>query len=106
MARTVRAAVALAMVVLGSRSAMANRESEALRAKAANAIYSLDHDLALVTFRQAVAADPDDAAAHRGLASALWLSITFRRGNMTVDDYLGKVTRPRKDWPAPPAETQ
>ena len=26
---------------------------------------------------------------YRGLAIALWLSITFRRGNMTVDDYLG-----------------
>jgi tetratricopeptide (TPR) repeat protein len=105
MARTVRAAVALAMVVLGSRSAMANRESEALRAKAANAIYSLDHDLALVTFRQAVAADPDDAAAHRGLASALWLSITFRRGNMTVDDYLGRVNRNSAPPPPAPAET-
>ena len=28
----------------------------------------------------------------RGLASSLWLSITFRRGNMTVDDYLGSVS--------------
>ena len=105
MTRVVRVTVALAMVVLASPSAMANRESEALRAKAANAIYSLDHDLALVTFRQAVAADPDDAAAHRGLASALWLSITFRRGSMTVDDYLGRVNRNSAPPPPPPAET-
>ena len=72
----------------------ANPESEALRAKAANHIYNLDHDLALATFRQAVAADP---AGRRRLPRprvALWLSITFRRGNMTVDDYLGRPNKP------------
>ena len=53
--------------------------------------YNLDHDVALATFRQAVAADPSDAGAYRGLATSLWLSITFRRGNMTVDDYLGRA---------------
>ena len=105
MTRIVRTGAALAMVVLASRPAMANRESEALRAKAANAIYSLDHDAALQTFRQAVAADPDDAAALRGLASALWLSITYRRGNMTVDDYMGRVNRTNAPPPPPPAET-
>src|SRR5881397_3674632 len=102
----VRAAVVLAVVELTGGRAFANRESEALRARASDQIYNLDRDLAIETFRQAIAADPQDAAAYRGLASALWLSITFRRGNMTVDDYLGKVTRPSKDWPAPPAETQ
>ena len=47
----------------------------------------------VATYRQAIAADPQDAGAYRGLASALWLSITFRRGNMTVDDYLGTSER-------------
>ncbi len=61
----------------------------------------MDRDRAIDTYRQAVAADPEDAAAYRGLASALWLSITFRRGNMTVDDYLGRVSR-TKAPPAPP----
>ena len=85
--------------------ARANPESEALRAKAANHIYNLDHDLALATFRQAVAADPQDAAAYRGLASSLWLSITFRRGNMTVDDYLGRPNKPNANpLPSPPPE--
>ena len=64
----VRVALALAMVALACRPAMANRESEALRARAANAIYTLDHEVALVTFRQAVAADPSDGAALRGVA--------------------------------------
>ena len=82
-----------------------NPESEALRAKAATHTYNLEHDLALATFRQAVAADPQDAGAYRGLASSLWLSITFRRGNMTVDDYLGRPNKPNANpLPNPPAE--
>jgi len=96
----------LLFLVAGPPETKANPASDALRARASDQIYNLDRDLAIETFREAIAADPQDAAAYRGLASALWLSITFRRGNMTVDDYLGKVTRPSKDWPAPPAETQ
>jgi predicted Zn-dependent protease len=83
-----------------------NPESEALRAKAADHTYNLEHDAALAVFRQAVAADPQDAGAYRGLASSLWLSITFRRGNMTVDDYLGRPNKPNTNpLPPPPPET-
>lgn len=94
-------------VLIGALAAPAhgNPESEALRAKAANHTYNLEHDLALTTFRQAVAADPQDAGAYRGLASSLWLSITFRRGNMTVDDYLGRPNKPNANpLPNPPPE--
>jgi tetratricopeptide (TPR) repeat protein len=105
MTRIVRIALALAGVALAGRPAMANRESEALRAKAANAFYTFDHDVALVTFRQAVAADPNDAAALRGVAMALWLSIAYRRGSLTVDDYLGRVNRTNAPPPSPPPET-
>src|SRR5687767_10891769 len=73
--------------------ARANRESVALRARAAGELYNLDRDRAIATFREAIAADPQDPAAHRGLAIALWINISFYRGNMTVDDYLGGVTR-------------
>src|SRR6266571_5083518 len=83
----------------------ANAASETLRARAAGELYNLDRDAAIATYRQAIAADPQDAAAYRGLASGLWLSITFRRGNMTVDDYIGKVTRPSNQAPPPPPET-
>lgn len=87
--------LACAVVVAGMAiPARANPQSEALRARAANHIYNLDHDEAIDVYRQAIAADPEDAAAYRGLATALWLSITYRRGNMTVDDYLGRVTKP------------
>ena len=68
-------------------------------------MYNLDRDLAIATYREAIAVDPQDAGAYRGLASGLWLSITFRRGNMTVDDYLGKVTRQNNQAPPPPTET-
>jgi len=94
MTRRGAAAVCCAAVVacLGARVG-ANPDSEALRARGTNHIYNLEHDLALEAFRQAVAADPDDPAAHRGVASTLWLAITFRRGNMLVDDYLGRPAK-------------
>ena len=93
---------AAVLVCLDARVS-ANPASEALRAKGANHIYNLDHDRALAAFRQAVAADPEDPAAHRGLAVALWLSITFRRGNMTVDDYLGRAAKTNTAKLPPPA---
>lgn len=99
------ASVVLAAVLLAAAPAFANRASEALRARGTDQIYNLDRDEALVTFKEAVAADPQDPAAYRGLATALWLSITFHRGNMTVDDYLGRVTRPSASPTPPPAAT-
>src|SRR4051794_7002271 len=89
-----RAAGFAVCLTAAAAAASANPESEAHRAKAANHTYNLEHDAALATFRQAVIADPQDAGAYRGLASSLWLSITFRRGNMTVDDYLARPNKP------------
>src|SRR5712691_861393 len=83
----------------------ANQQSAALSARGAREIYNLDRDLAVASYRQAIQADPQDVRAYRGLASALWLSITFRRGNMTVDDYLGRPTRPATSPTPPPADT-
>lgn len=102
-----RAATGFLVLALvgGAAPAAANEASRVLRAKAAAEIYNLDRDQALGTFRQAIAADPADAAAYRGLATALWLSITFGRGNMTVDDYLGRPTKPSGQWAPPPADT-
>jgi len=91
-------------ISLAASPARANQESQALNAKAAAEIYNLDRELAVATYRQAVAADPQDVAAYRGLAGALWLSITFRRGNMTVDDYLGKVGHSDLKLPPPQPE--
>jgi tetratricopeptide (TPR) repeat protein len=92
------------LVAAGGATAEANLASAALRAKATDQIYNLDRDEAIATFREAVAADPEDAGAYRGLATALWLSITFRRGTMTVDDYLGRVSKPSTTAPPTPPE--
>jgi tetratricopeptide (TPR) repeat protein len=83
----------------------ANQQSAALCARGAREIYNLDRELAVATFRQAIQTDPQDVRAYRGLATALWLSITFQRGNMTVDDYLGRPTRPSTTPSPPPADT-
>src|SRR5258706_802856 len=95
----------LACALAHAAPADANAESERLRTRAAAELYNLDRDRAIATYREAVAADPQDAGAYRGLASGLWLSITFRRGNMTVDDYVGRVSKPTVSMPPPPAET-
>jgi tetratricopeptide (TPR) repeat protein len=102
----VRCAIAVALFsVTATSRVLANRESEALRARGSVEIYNLDRDQATATFRAAIAADPQDAAAYRGLATSLWLSITFHRGNMTVDDYIGRVTKPNAAMAPPPPET-
>jgi tetratricopeptide (TPR) repeat protein len=88
-----RAAAGVALVAALGTPARANPESDKLREQAAAHIYNLDRDQAIAVFRQAIAADPQDAAAYRGLASGFWLSITFRRGNMTVDDFLGRPSK-------------
>jgi tetratricopeptide (TPR) repeat protein len=96
-------AAACAALLVSGRSAGANAASDALRAQASTHTYNLEHAEAMAAFKQAVAADPSDAAAYRGLATTYWLSITFTRGNMTVDDYLGRPTKPNPSLaPAPP----
>jgi tetratricopeptide (TPR) repeat protein len=103
MCRAVAPRLLIVAVLLstGATTAVANPQSDALRAEASTHIYNLDHDQGIAAFRRAIEADPEDAAAYRGLASGLWLSITLRRGNMTVDDYLGRISKPNL-LPAPP----
>jgi tetratricopeptide (TPR) repeat protein len=100
-----RALGCAALIVAAVAPAGANPDSAALRAKATNHLFNLEHDQALAVFRQAVAADAKDAAAYRGLATSLWLSITYVRGNMTVDDYLGRVAKPSTPIAPAPADT-
>jgi len=95
----------LALALITATPVFANRESDMLKARATTELYSLDHQRAVATFRQAIAADPQDAGAYRGLASALWMSVTFTRGTLSVDSYLGKVSRDNIKLPSPPPET-
>jgi tetratricopeptide (TPR) repeat protein len=98
-----RRVAALAAILLGvAIQAQANPASDALRSRATEELYNLDEQ-ALVTWRQATAADPQDAAAWRGLASAIVLHVGMLRGTMTVDSYLGRVaTKDVQLTPAPP----
>jgi len=100
----VRRLILICAVLCAAAPVAGNPASAALRARGTAETYNLDRDQAIESFRQAVAADPADAGAYRGLAGALWLSITFRRGNMTVDDYLGSVTRSRSTAAPPPPD--
>jgi tetratricopeptide (TPR) repeat protein len=83
--------------------ARANPASDALRTRASDELYNLDDERSLATWRKAVAADPQDAAAWRGLASAIVGHIGMLRGTMTVDSYLGRVATKDVSLPPPPA---
>ena len=82
----------------------ANERSVALRLEGSRQLFNLDRDQAVESFRAAIAADPKDPDAYRALASALWMSITMRRGAMTVDNYLGRVSQRNVKTAPPPAE--
>jgi tetratricopeptide (TPR) repeat protein len=99
-----RSAAFTFVVMLTATAAAANPASEALRTRAAAEFYNLNIDQALALYREAIGADPDDPRAHRGLASAIWTSITFSRGQLTVDNYLGGISRQNVKIAPPPPE--
>jgi tetratricopeptide (TPR) repeat protein len=97
------AAVLAVIAVVSGATPAASQRSEALRREAYDAAYNLDYERANDLFRQAIAADPADAAAYRGAASLSWLRVLFLRGTVLVDDYLGHL-KSSSDvrMPAPP----
>ena len=80
------------------------QSSRELRERASDLVYNLDHEEAIRVLRQAIAADPNDSANYRALASAVWLLILFQRGAVTVDHYLGSFTRSSVEMKKPPTE--
>ena len=78
-----------------------HRRAAALRAQALELGYNLDHQQALATFEQSIAADPDDPAGYRLAAATIWITLLFQQGAITVEDYLGQaraeVTRAAPD---------
>jgi tetratricopeptide (TPR) repeat protein len=97
-------ALLLMAAVSGPRAAEAAADSAALRREAFALAYNLDHEQAIARLRQAVTENPSDPAAHRALASILWLHILFMRGAVTVDHYLGSFSRTQVELSKPPAE--
>jgi tetratricopeptide (TPR) repeat protein len=99
-----RAVGSVLCILLLPAAARPNQESAALRARAFAHAYNLDYDLATRDMEAAVRADARDAAAQRGLAVIPWLMISFHRGAVTVDDYLGGVSRQNVAMRGPPAD--
>lgn len=95
--------IALVFVACGT-VAQANPASRELRRQGYEQVSQLDYDRALATFRRAIAADPTDPACYRAIAQITWMNLLFRRGALTVDDYLGTTTRPSLNLKQPPAE--
>lgn len=75
-----------------------------LRRQALDLAYNLDYGPATTLLKQAVAASPSDPAPHRTLASVIWQHILFQGGAVTVDHYLGSLSRARVDLRKPPPE--
>src|SRR5687768_18083263 len=86
----------LALLVAGSGGiveAAPVSDSASLRREAFDLAYNLDHEAAVAMLRRATIEHPTDPAAHRALASVLWLNMLFSRGAVTVDHYLGSFSR-------------
>jgi tetratricopeptide (TPR) repeat protein len=99
--------LAAALTTVAPRAAAVRVAPAALDAQitsASNAIYNLDRDEALSLARQATVMAPDQSRAYRALATILWLDILFQRGAVTVDNYLGGLTRSSLSLPKPPAD--
>jgi hypothetical protein len=98
------AALLLVAGVLIPYEAFARQESARdLSVRAFELAYNLDHEEAMVLLRRGIEIAPDDPAAHRAMASVLWLHILFKRGAVTVDHYLGSFSRTQVELrkPAP-----
>jgi tetratricopeptide (TPR) repeat protein len=75
----------------GGTSAGNHAESSLFRRRGLQFGYDLDHEEALVAFKNATAADPSDPAAHNLTAGIAWIDLLFRQCAITVDDYLGQA---------------
>jgi tetratricopeptide (TPR) repeat protein len=103
--RALRAACFAFLLACAGAAATAQPETaESLRKRANQLVYEHEHDEAIALLRRAITLAPEDGAAHRALASALWLKMLFLRGAVTVDHYLGSFSKPRVDLRKPAAE--
>lgn len=84
--------------------ALASPESRVFIDRAFEAAYNLDHADAIANLDKALAADPSDPDTHRAAAVIAWLRIGFLRGSITVDDYLGSVSKPNINMLPPPPD--
>ena len=91
----------LAVPLPAQTSAAAGASGTTVLKSALTAAYNLEHDDALALARRAVALDPDNPKVHRGLAAILWLHILFNRGAVTIDHYMGSISKSNVTLPKP-----
>lgn len=94
----------LAVLSAGAPAISRAEDTAALRARAFELAYNLDHDEAVSLLRNASAESPGDPSLHRALGSILWLNLLFRRGAVTVDHYLGSFSRTQVELKKPPPD--
>jgi tetratricopeptide (TPR) repeat protein len=82
----------------------AAEDARALRMRGYDAAYNLDYPQAIALYDQAIALDPSNPAGYRARAAAAWLHIIYRRGSVTVDQYLGSVHRGDVTLAPPPKD--
>ena len=99
-------AVMVAVQAMTTPLLAAQRQPSAaeLRRQALDLAYNLDYQPATDLLREAIAASPADPAPYRTLASVIWQTILYQRGAVTVDHYLGSLSRARVDLKKPPAD--
>lgn len=102
-----RALLAIAIAVAGTTAAGPRPQSDgatihAIRTRAFNLAYNLDHDEAVSLLQRASEQSPQEASLHRALASIFWLNMLFQRGAVTVDHYLGSFSRTQVELKKPP----
>lgn len=66
-----------------------------LRKQAFDLAYNLDREEAIALLEKARDLAPEDPATYRALAAVTWLQILYQRGAVTVDHYLGGISRAR-----------
>lgn len=104
--RTAIWVLVLCLTTAGTTTAPAAQNS-AVRAGSAvifAAAYNLNYAEATRLARELVAAHPEESAAHRALATVVWMHLLFDRGAFTIDHYLGSVSQSNIQMPAPPSE--
>lgn len=75
-----------------------------LRLRAHDLAYNLNYDEAETAIVERIPSWPDDPSVYRSLATILWLHILFKRGSVTVDDYLGQLSKQHVAFKPPPRE--
>jgi hypothetical protein len=101
--------IAAALALWSTRAACVDAGSAAddaklLRIKADEFAYNLDYPQAVALLDQAIQRDPASSQSYRARAATAWLHIIFKRGSITVDQYLGAIHRGDLDLAPPPKD--